>query len=279
MKRFELSVTLEIDTHDDHALPEDRAILLFQSTRELLINVAKHAAAKDAVLRVGEEDGILKIAVQDHGVGFVPSAGDEVSATSVSAKFGLFSIRERMHAMGGRFEIDSAIGQGTTATLMIPLEKSRVTSTGAKAAHSLQRNGTSSTTKASLSVVSRVLLVDDHAMVRQGLRSLLAGYDDIEVIGEAANGLEAVNMTDLLKPSVVVMDLNMPVMSGIEATAEIKSRHPDVIVIGVSVNVSSESREAVLQAGATLLLTKEAAVEQLHRAIQEAINGEGFKRN
>ena len=278
MKRFDLDVIVQINTHDDHQLPEDRAILLFQSTRELLINVAKHAGTKNAVLRVAEEDGMLKIAVGDQGAGFVPTAGDEASATSVSSKFGLFSIRERMHAMGGRFQIDSAVGQGTTATLMIPLEKSRETTDRAKTTHPPKRNRTPSTPAATVGLISRVLIVDDHAMVRQGLRSLLAGYDDIEVIGEAANGLEAVNLTDALKPSVVVMDLNMPVMNGIEATAKIKTRHSDVIVIGVSVNASSESRDAIIRAGATLLLTKEAAVEQLHRAIQEATSGDGLDR-
>ena len=278
MKRFDLNVTVQINAQDDHPLPEDRAILLFQSTRELLINVAKHAGTKDVVLKVEAEDGTLKIAVRDQGVGFVPSVGSEVSATSVSSKFGLFSIRERMHAMGGRFQIDSAIGQGTTATLTIPLERSRVTSKETQPTPPRKRNGTSTVT-GSAGLVSRVLIVDDHAMVRQGLRSLLAGYDDIEVIGEAANGLEAVMLTETLKPSVVVMDLNMPLMNGIEATAKIKTRHSDVIVIGVSVNASSESRDAMIRAGATLLLTKEAAVEQLHRAIQEATNGNGLDRN
>jgi DNA-binding NarL/FixJ family response regulator len=118
----------------------------------------------------------------------------------------------------------------------------------------------------------RVLLVDDHAMVRQGLRSVLDGYADIEVVGEASNGEEAVAMTDRLRPSLVLMDINMPKMGGVDATAHIKARHPEIVVIGLSVQAGHESHLAMLKAGATRLLTKEAAVEQLHHAILHALN-------
>jgi DNA-binding NarL/FixJ family response regulator len=118
----------------------------------------------------------------------------------------------------------------------------------------------------------RVLLVDDHAMVRQGLRSVLDGYADIEVIGEASDGEEAVGMTERLRPSLVLMDVNMPRMSGIEATVRIKARQPDVVIIGLSVQAGHESHLAMLKAGATRLLTKEAAVDELHHVILHALN-------
>jgi DNA-binding NarL/FixJ family response regulator len=118
----------------------------------------------------------------------------------------------------------------------------------------------------------RVLLVDDHAMVRQGLRSVLDGYADIEVVGEASNGEEAVFMTKRLHPSLVLMDINMPRMNGVDATAHIKARHPEIVVIGLSIQVGHESHLAMLKAGATRLLTKEAAVEQLHHAILHSLN-------
>jgi DNA-binding NarL/FixJ family response regulator len=116
------------------------------------------------------------------------------------------------------------------------------------------------------------LLVDDHAMVRQGLRSVLDGYADIEVIGEASDGEEAVAMTERLRPSLVLMDVNMPRMSGIEATVRIKARQPDIVIIGLSVQAGHESHLAMLKAGATRLLTKEAAVDELHHVILHALN-------
>jgi DNA-binding NarL/FixJ family response regulator len=120
-----------------------------------------------------------------------------------------------------------------------------------------------------------VLIADDHAMVRQGLRSVLEGFSDVSVIGEASNGQEAVDLAEQLKPSAVIMDINMPRMNGIEATAKIKTRYPDMVVIGMSVNASVDNHDAMRTAGASMLLTKEAAVDQLYGAIQRAVRQVG----
>jgi DNA-binding NarL/FixJ family response regulator len=116
-----------------------------------------------------------------------------------------------------------------------------------------------------------VLLVDDHAMMRQGLRSVLEAHADIQIIGEASDGLEAVAMADELRPAVVIMDINMPRLNGIEATTRIKAQYPDIRVIGLSVNAGPNNKEAMLKAGADMLLTKEAAVEELYRGIQSVV--------
>ena len=118
-----------------------------------------------------------------------------------------------------------------------------------------------------------VLLVDDHALVRQGLRSILESYSDVHVVGEAWNGEEAVQLTDELRPSVVVMDINMPKLNGIKATAQIKQRHPDIPVIGLSVNAEMENQKAMQQAGAFTLVPKETAVERLYGSIRHALTG------
>ncbi len=119
--------------------------------------------------------------------------------------------------------------------------------------------------------IIRVLLVDDHAMVRQGLRSVLGTYPDFEVVGEACNGEDALRCVQDLAPSVVVMDINMPRLNGIEATARIKKRYPHIVVVGLSVNSSPDHRKAMTAAGATSLLSKEAAVEQLYEEIKESV--------
>ncbi len=266
MKRFELTGTVQIQTPEELGLSEDRAILLFQSTRELLINSAKHAEANEAVIRLTQEDGTLRLVVQDQGIGFDPT----VAQQSGSSKFGLLSIRERMHAMGGRWEIHSASGKGTTAILSLPYES---------VSGSVEKGGLASS---SVGIVTegnsipegaacRILLVDDHVMVRQGLRSILDGYPDIQVVGEADNGQDAIELAERLQPSIVLMDINMPKMNGIEATTRIKTRWPQILVIGLSVNASEDNTGAMKQAGATLLMTKEAAVDELHGAVQQAL--------
>ena len=116
-----------------------------------------------------------------------------------------------------------------------------------------------------------MLIVDDHTMMREGLRSVLEGYDDIEIVGEATNGMEAIEQVVNLMPSVVVMDINMPGMNGIEATERIKKQYPNVTVVGLSVNAEKDNHDAMTRAGAAFLLTKEAAVERLYSAIKTAL--------
>jgi DNA-binding NarL/FixJ family response regulator len=114
----------------------------------------------------------------------------------------------------------------------------------------------------------RLLVVDDHAMVREGLRSLLESYADVQVVGEARNGREAIATAAILRPDVVIIDINMPDMNGIEATVQIKRRHPKAIVIGLSVNADQQSISAMAAAGAAMLITKEAAVNELYDAVK-----------
>jgi DNA-binding NarL/FixJ family response regulator len=117
----------------------------------------------------------------------------------------------------------------------------------------------------------QVLIVDDHTLVRQGIRSMLEDYPDIHVVGEARNGLEAIFLVETLRPHIVLMDINMPKMNGIEATAQITKGYPDTRIIGLSVNATTENHEAIRRAGAVQLLPKETAVEELYDAICEAV--------
>jgi DNA-binding NarL/FixJ family response regulator len=116
----------------------------------------------------------------------------------------------------------------------------------------------------------RVLIVDDHAMVRQGLRAVLQSYPNLDVVGEAGNGEEAVSSVVKLQPTIVVMDIGMPNLDGIAATRLIKTQYPHIAVLGLSVNVPSYHVDAMLKAGAFEVLTKEKAVDELYVAIQRA---------
>jgi DNA-binding NarL/FixJ family response regulator len=117
----------------------------------------------------------------------------------------------------------------------------------------------------------RVLLADDEAMVRQALRSALRDYPNIEVVGEATNGEEAVAAASKLQPSVIVMDISMSKMDGITATRLIKVQHSHIVVIGLSVHLEDYQVAAMKQAGAFEVLSKDNAVTELYSAIQRAI--------
>jgi DNA-binding NarL/FixJ family response regulator len=115
--------------------------------------------------------------------------------------------------------------------------------------------------------VRRVLLVDDHAMVRQGLRAILDHYPDLFIIGEAADGREAVSIATKRAPDVIIMDINMPRMDGIDATKRIKKEQPETVIIAVSVNDTPHLRESMQKAGASAFVSKEEAGERLYETI------------
>ena len=120
----------------------------------------------------------------------------------------------------------------------------------------------------------RVLIVDDHAMVRQGIATFIELPDDVELVGEAANGGEAIARGEELKPDVVLMDLVMPEMDGVAATREIKARFPNVKILALTSFVNDAQITPARQAGASGYLLKDIAAEDLRNAIRAAPRGE-----
>jgi len=121
-----------------------------------------------------------------------------------------------------------------------------------------------------------VLIVDDHAMVRRGMRDFLDLHDDLEVVGEAADGATALEATAALLPDVVVMDLMMPGMDGITATAEIKLRHPAIEVVAITSFIEADRIAGAIEAGASGVLLKDAEADDLARAVRAARNGDVY---
>ncbi len=119
----------------------------------------------------------------------------------------------------------------------------------------------------------RVLIVDDHAVVRGGLSKFLQMHKDLELVGEAENGAEAVRLTRQLQPDVVLMDLKMPEMDGVAATREIRSKHPGVRVIVLTSFAEDNMVQGALQAGATGYLLKNVSGAELANAIHAAHAG------
>jgi DNA-binding NarL/FixJ family response regulator/class 3 adenylate cyclase len=120
----------------------------------------------------------------------------------------------------------------------------------------------------------RVLLVDDHAVVRRGLRGFLELLKDFDVVGEAENGREGVAAADRLVPDVILMDLLMPEMGGLEAIGAIKQAHPEIEIVAVTSFIEEEKVTSALEAGASGYLLKDAEAEEVAQAIRAAYNGE-----
>lgn len=122
----------------------------------------------------------------------------------------------------------------------------------------------------------RLLLVDDHAVVRSGLKMLISGQKDMEIVGEAASAEEAMNETERVQPNVILMDIGLPDKTGIEATRAIKARFPDVNVVALTIHEDEEYFFQMLNAGASGYVPKRAAPEELITAIKAAAIGEVY---
>ena len=121
---------------------------------------------------------------------------------------------------------------------------------------------------------ARVLIADDHALLRAGMRAMLAGEPDIEVVGEAADGREAVGLCRELRPDLVLMDVGMPEMDGMEATRRIKAEHPEVSVLVVTANPSPDYMLDAVRAGAAGYLLKTAVRDEIFAAIRRVLRNE-----
>lgn len=122
----------------------------------------------------------------------------------------------------------------------------------------------------------RIVIADDHRIVRQGLRSLVEQESDLEVIGMAANGRQALQMTRRLIPDVVIMDISMPDLNGIDATSQIVNEAPGVKVIALSMHSEKQLIDGMLRAGAAGYLLKESAFEELIKAIRIVCAGKKY---
>ncbi|MCE5325638.1 MAG: PAS domain S-box protein [Planctomycetaceae bacterium] len=267
-------LTVELQS-DEGAVPEseDMKVLLFQSVRELLFNAAKHAQVHTARVAVRRIDGSIRIMVADEGAGFDPAMLR--IGGGASGGFGLFSIRERLDLMGGRMEIDSTPGHGSRFTLWAPLRgdgEMKVPAAPSSAAPASADGAGETRTCSVADNEIRVLLVDDHIVVRQGLARLLDEEGGIAVVGEASDGPAALDCVRQLRPDVVLMDINMPHMDGIEATQTIHAEHPDVRIIGLSMFAQEERADAMRKAGAAAYLSKSGPWQDLIAAIRASVD-------
>jgi len=122
----------------------------------------------------------------------------------------------------------------------------------------------------------RVLLADDHALVRAGIRALLEGLEGVTVVAEAANGIEVLELARKHRPDVVLLDISMPGLGGLEASAQLKQELPEVRVVMLSMHANEEYVLQALRAGAVGYMLKDSATAQLELALQAVMQGETY---
>jgi signal transduction histidine kinase/CheY-like chemotaxis protein len=248
-------------------LPEDMTVLLFESLRELLFNAVKHAEVSAAEVRVERMDATgIRISVSDEGVGFDPQRLQPAGDTD--GGFGLFSIRERLGLIGGNLEITSAPGSGSRFILMVPHTPASVRDGGSPSPDAPPAPEEASSTCREQPPTLEVLIVDDHAIFRDGIAQLLTQERGIHVVGFANDGGEAIELARKLKPDAILMDISMPGINGIEATRVIHQEFPGIRIIGLSMYTDEESAHVMREAGAIAYKSKGCAPAELVSAIR-----------
>ncbi len=263
LEKHRLAVEVAFDPSGEPGV-EDVRVFLFDAIREALFNVVKHSGVQSAHVKCSRgTDDRVHVIISDEGKGFDPV---RLQSGKRSDGYGLFSIQQRLKHRGGRFEIDSAPGEGTRITLITP-----PCSAAKQLPLASMRQSPPVVPKEELRAAKiRVMLADDHHIIRQGLAGLLSSEPDIEIIGEASNGAQAVNLARSLHPNIIVMDISMPVLNGVEATREICRDFPDIKVIGLSMHEEGELSSAIRQAGAVAYVTKGGAPQALIQAIRKS---------
>lgn len=238
---------------------ETTGVLLFTAAHELLMNVVEHSGTLDAELEIDREGERLTLVIRDHGKGFDASTTPEVGRDG----FGLLSIEERVRLLGGRFAMQAARERGVEVQISIPDTTQGVDLMRGQSMPGLVQVTSDAGAWPANETSIPILIADDHTVVREALAKLLSEIDGLDVVAECGNGREAVEQVQRLRPAVAIMDVNMPVMDGVEATRLIKAYCPACKVIGLSVFSEAEGGHQMRSAGADAYLSKTAPPEEL----------------
>lgn len=220
------------------------AVQLLRIAQESLTNIRKHAGVTKAKLTMSCTDTALEMQIEDNGSGFDISQwyGNHTESQHMP-RYGLYSIRGRAEDLGGRVTINSIIGKGTTVHVWIPLQEAQMELSQGNLDY-------------------RILLVDDNTLFVQSLHRLLTAYR-LHVVGMSSNGEKALQQTRQLQPNIILMDIDMPTMGGLEATRLIKAEYPDIHIVMLTVSADDEHLFEAIKYGASGYLTKDLHAEQL----------------
>ena len=294
-------------------LPQQE-MALFRIAQEALSNTIRHAAARRVRVTLAYAEQDAQLSIEDDGRGFEPAALEttrlpasatwmpyfEQSASTSSASpaghFGLQSMRERAQLVGGWLKLESAQGQGTRVMVTLPYAPLAEASSPAALPSEMrtaqpasgpsiagllppaaQKEPAALPAPRQAAVQTgriRVLIVDDHAMTRVGIRRLLETYPDLEIVGEAADGLEALAEAQDLGPQVVLMDRRMAGMDGLEALRQLRASNREVKVLMLSAFEQDEDVLESLKAGASGYVLKGVTPDELASAVRAVARGE-----
>jgi PAS domain S-box-containing protein len=248
-----------VESLGEERLPAEIETTLYWVVQEALSNVRKHALTTRVNITLKRSGKEICLEVRDWGCGFDKASSRE--GRSPGERVGLFGMHERIALLGGEFTIDTQPGAGTSVVAKVPLDCSfpipedRISGSPSNASP------------------ARLLVADDHALIREGLRTMLADESDLEVVGEATDGREALELCHRLRPDLVLMDVLMPKLDGLAAARAIKAACTATNILMLTAYGDPAYLLEAVQAGAVGFVMKDAGRRELVDAVRGALGG------
>ncbi|MGH9575128.1 MAG: response regulator [Candidatus Acidiferrales bacterium] len=246
----------------------EKETALFRVIQECLTNVYRHSGSRCVHVRLSVGPRGIETTVQDQGKGFESDALSKEPNSGV----GIQSMKGRLEMVGGSFEISSNRA-GTRVVATVPLEVNEVLTSEDQEKDEEDRRRQDDQV-----VRRRILIADDHMIARRGIRTLFDNQPDLEICGEASDGLEALEQTKVLKPDLVILDLSMPKMGGLTVATQIRKAGIETKVLVYTSHSYSQLETTAMAAGCDGYVVKSDATHDLVRATRTVLNGGRFYR-
>jgi CheY-like chemotaxis protein len=267
-------IKVKVDIAPDFVrLPADTEVTLFRVIQESLTNIHRYSGSEKAYVRLKENLDSIEVQIGDFGKGMHPEMINLPSGRMVRLGVGIQGMKERMRQLGGKLEITSQPKQGTVVTATLPVSHPEIApqaSNGAVVAAQLGRRAEPLQANRSASS-KQILIADDHEMLRRGLRTMMERENSWQICGEAVDGQDAVEKARALRPDLVILDINMPVLNGLQAAKVILSEQPHTKILIFTVHDSDQTLKEIKAVGAHGYLSKSNASDDLVRVVKEIL--------
>ncbi|MGH9742799.1 MAG: response regulator [Candidatus Acidiferrum sp.] len=274
---FEQKTGIHIEVDIDanlRRLPPNVEVALFRVIQESLTNVHRYSGSLKGFVRVKSKRGEIEVQIGDYGRGMDRDTLGRAAGKGAPLGVGIQGMKERMRLLAGKLAVTSEVNKGTRVTATLPLsdlnfaESSATASgTGTERSVASQEDGR---TPRNLSK-KQILIVDDHELLRQGIRTMLQKETDLEVCGEAMDGQEAIDKTIALSPDLLILDINLPVLNGLAAVRQILRHRPQTKILIFTVHDSEQTQKEIRAAGAHGYLSKGKGGDDLLRVVRSLL--------
>jgi len=270
--RTGIPVTVDIPAEFVRLGPEAE-VALFRVVQESLSNVHRYSGSATAFVRATSSDGEVRLEIGDYGKGMGAETRTPSGPSRIPLGVGIQGMKERLRQLSGTLEITSRPGNGTLVTAILPISARRpdvpeiyqetsIPGGPAPPAGEVQEGNRWR---------KRILIADDHDVLRRGIRTMLEGDPDLEICGEAVDGREALEKTLAQAPDLLILDINMPVMNGLDVLRQIVRYRPQTKVLAFSVHDSKQIVEEILAAGAHKYVSKATAGQHLVQEVKSLL--------